>query len=99
MSSMKQRSGFLWQLLENRKASAGAVIILFFLLLGLCGPLLVARDPSAFVGPPHQPPSSEYLFGTTGQGQDVLAQTIAGARTSLAVGSVTGLAAMAVGAL
>jgi peptide/nickel transport system permease protein len=97
--SNKQRTGFIWQLLENRKASAGAVLILFFVLLGLFGPLLVRVDPSAFVGPPHQPPSSEYLFGTTGQGQDVLAQTIAGARTSLTVGFLTGFAVMAIGAL
>lgn len=95
----RQRSGFIWQLLENRKASVGAVIILFFVLVGLFGPLIVSRDPSAFVGPPHQPPSSEYLLGTTGQGQDVLAQTIAGARTSLMVGFITGFAVMAIGAL
>lgn len=95
----KQRSGFIWQLLENRKASVGAVLILLFVLMGLFGPLLVSVDPSAFVGPPHQPPSSEYFLGTTGQGQDVLAQTIAGARTSLAVGFLTGFAVMAIGAL
>jgi peptide/nickel transport system permease protein len=95
----RQRSGFIWQLLENRKAAAGAAIILFFVLLGLLGPVLVSKDPSAFVGRPHQPPSSEYLLGTTGQGQDVLAQTIAGARTSLAVGFATGFAVMAIGAL
>ncbi|EAU62755.1 ABC transporter permease [Stigmatella aurantiaca] len=94
----KQRSGFIWQLLENRKASAGAILILFFVLLGLFGPLLVKGDPSAFVSAPHQPPSSEYLFGTTGQGQDVLVQTIAGARTSLAVGFLTGFAVMVIGA-
>lgn len=95
----KQRSGFLWQLLENRKAAVGAALILFFILLGLLGPVLVSTDPAAFVGAPHQPPSSEFLFGTTGQGQDVLAQTIAGARTSLIVGFVTGFAVMAIGAL
>ncbi|WNG50320.1 ABC transporter permease [Archangium minus] len=95
----KPRSGFIWQLLENRKASIGAVLILIFVLMGLFGPLIVSVDPSAFVGPPHQPPSSEFLLGTTGQGQDVLAQTIAGARTSLAVGFLTGFAVMAIGAL
>ncbi|HYH98264.1 ABC transporter permease [Hyalangium sp.] len=90
---------FIWQLLENRKASVGAALILFFVLLGLFGPALVPGDPSDFVGAPHQPPSSEHLLGTTGQGQDVLAQTVAGARTSLAVGFLTGFAVMAIGAL
>lgn len=97
--AQKQRVGFIWQLLDNRKASAGAALLLFFVLMAVCGPSLVRVDPGAFVGPPHQPPSSEYLFGTTGQGQDVLAQTIAGARTSLVVGFVTGFAVMAIGAL
>ncbi|MDY7229660.1 ABC transporter permease [Hyalangium rubrum] len=95
----KDRSGFIWQLLENRKASVGAALILFFVLLGLLGPVLLRRDPSDFVGPPHQPPSSEYLLGTTGQGQDVFAQVVAGARTSLLVGFLTGFAVMAIGAL
>lgn len=95
----KQRVGFIWQLLDNRKASAGAALLLCFVLMAICGPSLVSVDPAAFVGPPHQPPSSEYLFGTTGQGQDVLAQTVAGARTSLVVGFVTGFAVMAIGAL
>jgi peptide/nickel transport system permease protein len=95
----EQPSGFLRQFLENRKAAAGAALILFFVLLALCGPVLMSGDASAFVGAPHQPPSSEYLLGTTGQGQDVLAQTIVGARTSLAVGFLTGFAVMTIGAL
>lgn len=95
----KERSGFIWQLLENRKASVGAVLIVFFVLVGLFGPVFMKADPTAFVGPPHQPPSSEFLFGTTGQGQDVFVQTIAGARTSLLVGFLTGFAVMAIGAL
>ncbi|WP_224367904.1 ABC transporter permease [Hyalangium versicolor] len=95
----KPRSGFIWQLLENRKALAGAVLILLFLLLALLGPVLMPGDASAFVGPPSQPPSSEFLLGTTAQGQDVLMQTIVGARTSLMVGFLTGLIVMVIGAL
>jgi peptide/nickel transport system permease protein len=95
---MKQK-GFVRELLKTRKAAFGAAIMLFFVALALVGPLLVSADPSAFIGLPHQPPSAEHLFGTTGQGQDVLAQTIVGARTSLTVGFVTGFAVMAIGAL
>ena len=94
----RSRLGFFGQLLGNRKAAVGVGLVAFFLLLALLGPL-VTTDPGAFVSAPHQPPSAEHLLGTTGQGQDVLAQTVAGARTSLAVGFLAGLAVMVIGAV
>src|SRR6218665_1654916 len=97
-AARRPRSGFFWQLISNRKAAVGVGLVLFFLLVAIFGPLLTT-DPAAFVSAPHQPPSSEYLLGTTGQGQDVLAQTIAGARTSLTVGFLAGLAVMVIGAV
>jgi peptide/nickel transport system permease protein len=75
---------------RNRKAMAGAAILAVFALMALVGPLAVA-DPTALVGAPHQPPSLEHWLGTSGQGQDVLAQVIAGARPTLMVGLVVGL--------
>ncbi|WP_437738529.1 ABC transporter permease [Sorangium sp. So ce1335] len=93
-----REAGWIRRLLSNRKAMAGSIILLFFVLLALLGPVFVRQDPHAFVGMPHEAPTGEHLFGTTGQGQDVLAQTIVGARTSLAVGFATGLAVMAIGA-
>lgn len=92
------RSGWLRALLSNRKALAGSIILLFFLFLSVFGPMMV-QDPHAFVGMVHEPPSAKHLFGTTGQGQDVLAQTVVGARVSLAVGFATGFAVVAIGAL
>ncbi|MFO0746586.1 MAG: ABC transporter permease [Myxococcota bacterium] len=85
-------------LLRNKKAAVGGVILLVFALLAIVGPILF-DDPTAFVGVPHSPPSGEHLFGTTGQGQDVLAQTFAGARTTLLVGFCVGLLSVAIGAL
>src|SRR5689334_15230616 len=88
--------GWFGPLLKNRKATLGAAIVLAFVLLALLGPLLFREDPNAFVGEPNQSPSGAHLFGTTGQGQDVLAQTILGARVSLAVGFATGICVMAI---
>lgn len=85
-------------LLRNKKASVGGAILLVFLLMAAFGPLLFP-DPTAYVGIPHGPPSGEHLFGTTGQGQDVLAQTVAGARTTLLVGLLVGLVSVGLGAL
>lgn len=83
-------SEFWTALRSNRKAALGAGIVAFFFLLAIFGPLLV-DDPTAFVAAPHMPPSSANLFGTTGQGQDVLAQAVVGARTTLTVGLAVGL--------
>ncbi|MGC3999337.1 MAG: ABC transporter permease [Anaeromyxobacter sp.] len=83
---------------RDRKASAGAVIMAVFLLLGLLGPLL-APSPAALVGVPHSPPSLAHWLGTTGQGQDVLAQAVAGTRASLALGFLVGGLVVLVGAV
>ncbi|WP_141328652.1 dipeptide/oligopeptide/nickel ABC transporter permease/ATP-binding protein [Myxococcus sp. AB025B] len=88
----------LRRLLRQRKAAVGGSILLGFLLLALVGPWLV-MDPTELVGQPHQPPSRAHLFGTTGQGQDVLAQTVVGARETLAIGFAVGALVTLVGAL
>jgi peptide/nickel transport system permease protein len=84
--------------LANRKAVVGLVILAVFLVLALVGPWF-AVDAGEFVATPLEPPSAEHWLGTTGQGQDVLAQTIVGARTTLWVGFVVGLVVVAFGAL
>ena len=82
----------------SNKALVGLGILTVFALVALLGPWL-APDASAPVGVPLEPPSAAHWFGTTGQGQDVLAQTIAGTRTSLFIGLGVGLLVVAVGAL
>lgn len=84
--------------LRSRQVRIGLAILLAFVLLALIGPWFVA-DPTAFVGRPHEPPSVAHWLGTSGQGQDVLAQTVAGARTTLAVGFAVGVAVVLIAAL
>ncbi len=83
---------------RDRKALAGAVLLGAFALVAVVGPWLVG-DPSALVGIPLQPPSAAHWLGTNGQGQDVLAQLVAGARVTLALGAVVGLSVVLLGAL
>jgi peptide/nickel transport system permease protein len=83
---------------RDRKATVGAILLGFFVFVGLLGPLFVG-DPDALVGIPLQPPSSQHWLGTTGQGQDVLAQLVVGTRVSLAIGFAVGLVVVLVGAL
>lgn len=79
-------------------ARLGAGLLLFFVLVALVGPLVVA-DPTEMLARPLLPPNADHWFGTTGQGQDVLAQTVVGTRMSLFVGLATGLLVTALGAL
>jgi peptide/nickel transport system permease protein len=83
---------------RDRKASIGFVLIASFVVMGLVGPWLVG-DPDAMLGVPLQPPSFDHWLGTTGQGQDVLAQTVVGTRVSLLIGFGVGLAVVAIGAV
>jgi len=85
-------------LLSNGKARAGAVLVVGFVLMALLGPLAV-QDATAFVAVPHLPPGPGHWFGTTGQGQDVFAQTVVGARITLLVGFATGLGVVVIGSL
>ena len=90
-------NGWLGRLLQNRKALAGAIILVIFIAAALLAPVLAPGDPTDFVARPHQPPSRAHLLGTTGSGQDVLDQTIWGARFSLGIGLLTGLLTSVVG--
>lgn len=88
-----------WQAVRrDRRAATGAALLALFALVAAVGPLL-AGDPQALVGIPLQPPSFQHPLGTTGQGQDVLAQLVAGTRVSLLIGFGVGLAVVLIGAL
>lgn len=76
----------------------GLLIVGGFVLLALFGPLLVG-DPTAYVGAPLEPPSRSFWLGTSGQGQDVLAQTVVGSRSTLLVGVAVGLVVVTIGAI
>jgi peptide/nickel transport system permease protein len=83
---------------RDRKATVGALLLGFFVLVAAVGPLLVG-DPTALVAVPHLAPSATHWLGTTGQGQDVLAQTVVGTRVSLLVGFGVGMVVVLVGSL
>ncbi|MGI6878342.1 ABC transporter permease [Microbacterium sp. gxy059] len=86
-------------LARNGKAMTGLGIVLVFVLLALLAPVFFPEDPSRIVAGGAAPPSAEHLLGTTAKGQDVLALTLWGARSSLVVGFVAGLIATAIAVL
>ena len=95
----RPRQGLGHSLVANRKALTGMIILALFVVVALLAPLLAPGNPSLITSLGAQAPSAEHLLGTTPKGQDVLALTMWGARSSLLVGFVVGLAATAIGLL
>lgn len=96
----RSNRGLVRTLVQNRKAQVGLAIVSLFIMLALLAPVFFPGNPS-LIGqyPLGQPPSGEHLLGTTSKGQDVLALTMHGARSSLSVGFVVGVAATLVAVL
>jgi peptide/nickel transport system permease protein len=79
-----------------------AALIVFTLLLGAVGPLIVNTDPNAVIGGLYDPPNGSSIamwLGTDNEGQSVLANLVYGIRTSLLVGLVAGIVATLVGVI
>jgi len=87
---LKQKHALLYFALRNTRLRIGLVILLFFVILTIVGPLLTQYKPLDFVGPASRPPSAQYLFGTTTFGQDVFTQFVYGLGSTFLVGLLGG---------
>jgi len=91
---------FLRSLLRNRIALAGLVVVAFFGVLAVVGPVLVGPYPTTFdKDDPLLEPSDRHLLGTDIQGFDNLVILVYGSRISLIIGLVSASVAMVVGTL
>jgi len=80
------------------KAKAGAIILGFFVLVGIIGPFVTPYDPSyqnPSLSQSLRPPSAAHLLGTTQSGQDVLSQLLVGIRLTLELAFIVGVVATA----
>jgi peptide/nickel transport system permease protein len=86
---------------NNKKALIGAVILLFFGLVALFGPIMAPYSATAIGTAMPGGPSGAHWLGTTQLGQDIFSQLLAGTRGSLemalAAALLTTLLAVAVG--
>ncbi len=90
----------VWRLVTgNRKASFGLIVVGFFILLAIFGPIILRQDPHNFTADVLQPPSAAHWFGTTNFGEDVFLQTVVGARFSVFMGLGIGLVTTVVSVL
>ncbi len=73
----------------------GCGLLAGFVLVAAAAPRLAPYDPRLPTGPPLSAATRDHLLGTNDLGQDVLSQTIFGARSSLAVaGAVTAISTL-----
>lgn len=86
---------FLSILMVNKAAMVGAMIILFYLIIGLFAPLLAPYNPYEIILEDKlMPPSIDHWMGTDDKGRDILSRILYGSRLSMGVG----FAAVAFGA-
>ncbi|MEW6258684.1 MAG: nickel transporter permease [Thermodesulfobacteriota bacterium] len=78
------------QLLRNRSAATGLVILLVILLTALLGPYVISQNPIKTAPLQRlQPPSMDHVFGTDSLGRDILSRVVHGARISLVIGLIS----------
>jgi peptide/nickel transport system permease protein len=85
----------LWRQLPMT-AKIGTVLFGVFVLAGVIGPLVAPYSPGYENPSPNlslQPPSAQYLLGTTQSGQDVLSQLLSGIRLTLELALLVGVIA------
>jgi peptide/nickel transport system permease protein len=81
----------LWRALRhNRKATVGALLLLFFIVLAVFPGQIAPYDPAANGFTPGLAASGAHWLGTTSEGQDVYSQLIWGTRQSLIIAFAAG---------
>jgi peptide/nickel transport system permease protein len=91
------RGGFWRRFRRNRPAVFALWLLAAIVAVAIVAPVLYPGDPFAIVGKPFSPPFGAYLFGTDQLGRDVAAGIARGAMTSLLIGIVATVCAMAIG--
>jgi peptide/nickel transport system permease protein len=89
-----------WRLFRrNRAAVMGLAILGLVLLLAALAPLIYPASPFKLVARPFLPPLDRFLLGTDMLGRDVAAGVAHGARTSLLIGVLATMIAIAIGTM
>ena len=84
---------------SNRKATAGAALLVLFLLLALFPGVIAKDSPTDDAYLPKLGLSTAHLLGTTSYGQDMWAQVIWGTRNVLIIAFAVGLGTTAIAVL
>ena len=102
VGAMKAAGGFfagLWKsfksfcgmIYSNKKAFAGAIILLIFVFLALFGRLIFPYDDTTSFAEMYQKPSGEHWLGTDGMGRDLFDMIIYGTQDVMTIAVLTAL--------
>jgi peptide/nickel transport system permease protein len=98
MASRNGSLGFLRRLFRTTQAQIGGGIVLLLLLTAIFAPFVAPHDPYELrVGPPKDPPSREFPFGTDDVGRDMLSRIMYGARITVQIGIISVALALGIG--
>ncbi|HNS40695.1 MAG TPA: ABC transporter permease [Promineifilum sp.] len=102
---MSTSSSIVRELLRDRLALFGLVVVALFFFVAIFAPALAPHDPMEVLKHPEtgkaailQPPSRYFPFGTTNMARDVLSQVIYGSRIALLVGFTAAFVVTFIGA-
>lgn len=92
-------NAFLRRFCRNKGAVVGMFVLLWVMLVALCGPLIIEHSPWDMVDAPFVEPmgSDGRWLGTDTMGRDILAGVIHGARVSLLIGFVSTVVSLLIG--
>lgn len=90
-NSMKRLFGPVHVLTENGKSKFGLILLLAMVAFAIVGIFYTPYAPNAYLFKKSMPPSYNHLLGTTGYGQDVFSQLLAGAAPTLMIGFSVGI--------
>jgi peptide/nickel transport system permease protein len=91
-------------IMGNKFGIFGAIIILFFCLVGLLAPIIAPHSPWETIRDSNgklaimREPSTEFSMGTTAMGRDIFSQMLFATRTTVLIGLVSGLISILIGA-
>lgn len=87
----KKKNEILYFAMRNTKLKIGIIIISFFILLMILGPLFTQFEPRERAGGSAEPPSSAHIMGTTMIREDVFSQFVYGTQSTFLIGFTGGL--------
>ncbi|MGG0657333.1 nickel transporter permease [Rummeliibacillus pycnus] len=105
VSTQKDQSAGPWKeawrsFRKNKVALVGAIIVAFFILLAIFGPLIASQGINEQqLSNRLKAPSAEHWFGTDDFGRDIFSRVIHGARISLMVGFFSVIGSVVIGSI
>jgi peptide/nickel transport system permease protein len=95
----KEISYALWLFSKNKLVVFGSLIVVFYTILAIIGPLIVDPRISEQVNLSNalKPPSSQHIFGTDDLGRDILQLIVLGARFDMSISLVVVFTATLIG--